>query len=312
VWRFLLQRLGLLVLSVAGAVTIAFLVMRLIPGDPAQFILGDYATKESLARLREQLGLTQPLYVQYLTYLGRALRGNFGSSLVTHRPAFDEVAAVLGPTMRLAAAGTLVSMTIGVPAGILAAVRRNRPLDYLTMVVALFGVSMPVFWLGLLLLLVFSFSLGWTPVVGASVEMSWASELHHLVLPAVTLGLSIAAVVTRMTRSTMLEVIRQDYIRTARAKGLADRWVVAKHALRNAALPILTIVGINFGIQLGGTVLVETVFARPGMGSLLISAIYQRDYPQVQATVVVFATSFILVNLLVDLAYLLADPRIRT
>ena len=310
--RFLVQRLALLVLSVAGAVTIAFLVMRLIPGDAAQFILGDYATQESLARLREQLGLTRPLHVQYLAFLGRALRGDFGSSLVTQRPAFDEVAAVFGHTMKLAAAGTLVSMAIGVPAGILAAVRRNRPLDYLTMVVALFGVSMPVFWLGLLLLLLFSFYLGWTPTVGVSLDGSWLSEIHHLVLPAVTLGLSIAAVVTRMTRSTMLEVIRQDYIRTARAKGLADTWVVAKHALRNAALPILTIVGINFGIQLGGTVLVEAVYARAGMGSLLISAIYQRDYPQVQATVVVFATSFILVNLLVDAAYLLADPRIRT
>jgi len=309
--RFLLQRLSFLALSVFGAFTIAFLVMRLIPGDPAQVMLGDYATKESIARLRETLGLERPVWMQYVSFVARALRGDFGQSLVTQRPAFYEVFSVFAPTMQLAAAGALVSMLLGIPAGILAAARRNRPLDYVTTTLALSGMSMPVFWLGLLLLFLFSFTLGWTPTIGAGAEGGWLSTLHHLLLPALALGLSLGAMVTRMTRSAMLEVIRQDYIRTARAKGLTELLIIAKHALRNAALPILTIVGINFGIQLGGTILVETVFARPGMGSLLISSIYQRDYPQVQALVVVFATSIVLVNVAVDVLYAAFDPRVR-
>jgi peptide/nickel transport system permease protein len=309
--RFLLQRLSFLALSVFGAFTIAFLVMRLIPGDPAQVMLGDYATKESIARLRETLGLERPVWMQYVSFVGRALQGDFGQSLVTQRPAFYEVFSVFAPTMQLAAAGALVSMLVGIPAGILAAARRNRPLDYVTTTLALSGMSMPVFWLGLLLLFLFSFTLGWTPTIGAGAEGGWLSTLHHLLLPALALGLSLGAMVTRMTRSAMLEVIRQDYIRTARAKGLTELFIIAKHALRNAALPILTIIGINFGIQLGGTILVETVFARPGMGSLLISSIYQRDYPQVQALVVVFATSIVLVNVAVDVLYAAFDPRVR-
>jgi peptide/nickel transport system permease protein len=308
---FLLRRLVLLGLSVFGAVTVAFLLMRLIPGDPAQVILGDYATKEGIAALRGQLGLDRPLYAQYASFVTRALGGDFGASLVTHRPAFFEVRSVFPYTIELALAGTVVSMLLGVPAGVLAAVRRNRPLDYLTMVGALGGMSMPVFWLGLLLLFVFSFVLGWTPAVGVGGDASMTGRLTHLVLPALALGLSMGAMVTRMTRSATLEVIRQDYVRTARAKGLAEPLVIVKHALRNAALPILTILAINFGVQLGGTILVESVFARPGMGSLLISAIYQRDYPQVQAIVVVFATSILIVNTLVDLAYAVVDPRVR-
>ena len=309
--RFLLQRLSFLALSVFGAFTIAFLVMRLIPGDPAQVMLGDYATKESIAQLRETLGLERPVWMQYVSFLSRALRGDFGQSLVTQRPAFYEVFAVFVPTMQLAAAGALVSMLFGIPAGILAAARRNRPLDYLTTTLALSGMSMPVFWLGLLLLFLFSFTLGWTPTIGAGAEGGWLSTLHHILLPALALGLSLGAMVTRMTRSAMLEVLGEDYIRTARAKGLTELLIIAKHALRNAALPILTIIGINFGIQLGGTILVETVFARPGMGSLLISSIYQRDYPQVQALVVVFATSIVLVNVVVDVLYAAFDPRVR-
>ena len=303
--RFLVRRLLLLALSVLGAVTVAFLLMRMIPGDPAQVILGDYATKESIASLRRQLGLDRPLYQQYLSFVTRAIGGDFGSSLVTFRPAFFEVRSVFGYTIELALAGTVVSMLVGVPAGVLAAVRRNRPLDYVTMILALGAMSMPVFWLSLF---VFSFLLGWTPSMGAGGDGSLASRLWHLALPALALGLSMGAMVTRMTRSATLEVIRQDYVRTARAKGLREGLVIGKHALRNAALPILA---INFGIQLGGTILVEAVFARPGMGSLLVSAIYQRDYPQVQAVVVVFATSILLVNMLVDLLYATVDPRVR-
>jgi peptide/nickel transport system permease protein len=309
--RFLVRRLLLLALSVLGAVTVAFLLMRMIPGDPAQVILGDYATKESIAALRRQLGLDRPLYQQYLSFVTRALGGDFGSSLVTFRPAFFEVRSVFGYTIELALAGTVVSMLVGVPAGVLAAVRRNRPLDYVTMILALGAMSMPVFWLSLLLLFVFSFLLGWTPSMGAGGDGGFVSRLWHLALPALALGLSMGAMVTRMTRSATLEVIRQDYVRTARAKGLREGLVIGKHALRNAALPILTILAINFGIQLGGTILVEAVFARPGMGSLLVSAIYQRDYPQVQAVVVIFATSILLVNMLVDLLYATVDPRVR-
>lgn len=309
--RFLLRRLLLLAVSVLGAVTVAFLLMRLIPGDPAQVILGDYATKESIAALRSQLGLDRPLYSQYLSFVTRALGGDFGNSLVTYRPAFFEVRSVFGYTIELALAGTVVSMLVGVPAGVLAAVRRNRPLDYVTMILALGGMSMPVFWLSLVLLFVFSFLLGWTPTMGAGGDGGLGSRLWHLALPALALGLSMGAMVTRMTRSATLEVVRQDYVRTARAKGLREGLVIGKHALRNAALPILTILAINFGVQLGGTILVEAVFARPGMGSLLVSAIYQRDYPQVQAVVVVFATSILLVNMLVDFLYATVDPRVR-
>lgn len=308
---FLLRRLVLLTVSVLGAVTVAFLLMRLIPGDPAQVILGDYATKESIAALRRQLGLDRPLHEQYWAFVTRAGRGDFGNSLVTFRPAFFEVRAVFGHTIELALAGTLVSMLIGVPAGVIAAVRRNRAADYLTMVLALGGMSMPVFWLGLLLLFVFSFVLGWTPATGAAPDTALGSRLWHLALPALALGLSMGAMVTRMTRSATLEVVRQDFIRTARAKGVAEILVIGKHALRNAALPILTILAINFGVQLGGTILIESVFARPGMGSLLVSAIYQRDYPQVQAVVVVFATSILIVNTLVDVLYAVLDPRVR-
>ena len=309
--RFILQRLWFLALSVVGAVTLAFLVMRLIPGDPAVVMLGDYATKESIAQLRQTLGLDRPLHEQYLTFVGRALTGNLGRSVVTRRPVFDEVFAVFGYSIELAAAGTAVSMVLGVPAGIVAAVKRNRPPDYVTMTLALGGMSMPVFWLGLLLLFVFSFLLGWTPTIGTGTEGGLLGRLHHLILPAATLGLSMGAMVTRMTRSAVLEVIRQDYVRTARAKGMRESWVIVKHALRNAALPILTILGINFGVQLGGTILVESVFARPGMGSLLVTSIYQRDYPQVQAVVVVFATSVVLVNMVVDVVQAAVDPRIR-
>jgi peptide/nickel transport system permease protein len=309
--RFLLRRLLLLAVSVLGAVTVAFLLMRLIPGDPAQVILGDYATKESIAALRSQLGLDLPLYSQYLSFVTRALGGDFGNSLVTYRPAFFEVRSVFGYTIELALAGTVVSMLVGIPAGVVAAVRRNRPLDYVTMILALGGMSMPVFWLSLVLLFVFSFLLGWTPTMGAGGDGGLGSRLWHLVLPALALGLSMGAMVTRMTRSATLEVISQDYVRTARAKGLREGLVIGKHALRNAALPIVTILAINFGVQLGGTILVEAVFARPGMGSLLVSAIYQRDYPQVQAVVVVFATSILLVNMLVDLLYATVDPRVR-
>lgn len=309
--QFLLRRLLLLAVSVLGAVTMAFLLMRLIPGDPAQVILGDYATKESIAALRGQLGLDRPLYGQYLSFVTRALGGDFGNSLVTYRPAFFEARSVFGYTIELALAGTVVSMLVGVPAGVVAAVRRNRPLDYVTMILALGGMSMPVFWLSLVLLFVFSFLLGWAPTTGAGGDGGLGSRLWHLALPALALGLSMGAMVTRMTRSATLEVIRQDYVRTARAKGLREGLVIGKHALRNAALPILTILAINFGVQLGGTILVEAVFARPGMGSLLVSAIYQRDYPQVQAVVVVFATSILLVNMLVDLLYATVDPRVR-
>jgi peptide/nickel transport system permease protein len=309
--QFIIKRLLLLIPTVIGVVTIAFLVMRLIPGDAAQFILGDYATKETLAQLREQLGLTKPMHVQYLLFLSRAFVGDFGRSLVTQRPAFDEALSVFPYTIQLAAAGTLISMLIGVPTGIIAAIRRNTPVDFLAMTFVLAGVSMPVFWQGLLFLLIFSLYLGWTPSIGVGEEGNVFSQLHHLALPALTLGISIAAMVARLTRSTMLEVVGQDYIRTARAKGLGEHWVIVKHALRNASLPIVTVVGINFGVQLGGAVLIETVFARPGLGNTLISSIYQRDYPMLQATVVMFASSFILVNLLVDLLYFMLDPRLK-
>jgi peptide/nickel transport system permease protein len=309
--RFLLQRLSFLALSVFGAFTIAFLVMRLIPGDPAQVMLGDYATKESIAQLRETLGLERPVWMQYVSFVGRALRGDFGQSLVTQRPAFYEVFAVFAPTMQLAAAGALVSMLLGIPAGILAAARRNRPLDYLTTTLALSGMSMPVFWLGLLLLFLFSFTLGWTPTIGAGAEGGWLSTLHHILLPALALGLSLGAMVTRMTRSAMLEVIRQDYIRTAWAKGLSSRVVVLRHALRNALIPVLTILGPLITGIITGSVVIEFLFGIPGLGKEFVTSILSRDYNVVIGVFTFYAALVGLANLAVDLLYPVLDPRIR-
>lgn len=308
----LLRQLSQLAITVFGIVTVTFFLVRMIPGDPAQYMLGDYATEEALATLRAQLGLDQPVYVQYGLYVLRAVTGDFGSSVVTGRPALEEILFSLPDSAILAFAGLAVAVAIGIPLGILTAERQGSWSDMLIMIVALFGISFPVFWLGLASVLLFSQELKWFPALGASSGGGFLTHLHHLVLPAGVLGISVAAYITRLTRSAMLEVLGQDCIRVARAMGVPERRVVWRLALKNALVPILAIVGVTFAWSLGSAILIEVVFSRPGIGSMILKAVSARDYQLVQAGVLVLAVAVVLVNSLLDLAYGLVDPRLAT
>ncbi len=308
----LLRQLSQLAITVFGIVTVTFFLVRMIPGDPAQYMLGDYATEEALATLRAQLGLDQPVHVQYGLYVLRAVTGDFGSSVVTGRPALEEILFSLPDSAILAFAGLAVAVAIGIPLGILTAERQGSWSDMLIMIVALFGISFPVFWLGLASVLLFSQELKWFPALGASSGGGFLTHLHHLVLPAGVLGISVAAYITRLTRSAMLEVLGQDCIRVARAMGVPERRVVWRLALKNALVPILAIVGVTFAWSLGSAILIEVVFSRPGIGSMILKAVSARDYQLVQAGVLVLAVAVVLVNSLLDLAYGLVDPRLST
>jgi len=301
---YIVRRLLLTLPVLLGVTFIIFAMVRLIPGDPAQVIAGEQATRETVETVRRSLGLDQPLLHQYVRFLGDLLRGDMGRSTRSLRPVAQELADRFPNTIELTLAGMLVASLIGIGAGVVSATRQNRWPDTLSMVLALGGVSMPVFWLGLMLILLFSVKLGWLPPVGRG---SWA----QLVLPAITLGAASAAILARMTRSSLLEVLRQDFIVTARAKGLAQRFVVYKHALKNAMIPVITVMGLQFGTLLSGAVLTETVFAWPGIGRLIVESILARDYPVVQGAVLLTALTFVLVNLVVDLLYSVLDPRIR-
>jgi ABC-type dipeptide/oligopeptide/nickel transport system permease component len=304
VWRYAAKRVLLALPVLLGVSVVVFVAIRLIPGDPAQIMAGQAATEEVVREIRASLGLDRPLPVQYLYFLRNVLRGDLGRSLFNGAPVLEELGQRFPRTVRLALASMAVASLIGIPAGIVAATRRLTWVDTLVMLVALAGVSMPVFWLGLNLILVFSVRLQWLPAFGYE---TW----RHLVLPAITLGTASAAVVARMTRSAMLEVLGQDYIRTARAKGLSERAVVNRHALRNALIPVVTILGLQLGTLLSGAVLTETVFAWPGIGRLLVDAVLARDYPIIQGTTLLIAATFVGLNLAVDLLYGLLDPRIR-
>ena len=297
--RRLLQSL----VVVLGVSFVVFFILHLT-GDPALVLLPPETSPEDVQKFREVMGFNDPFLVQYGRFLAGAVRGDFGQSVRHGEPAFGLVAERLPATFELAGAGLALALVLAIPAGIVSAVRRNTLLDYVSTVVALLGQSMPTFWLGIMLILLFSVQLQWLPSSGRG-------TLDHLILPAITLGLFTTARITRLTRSGMLEVLNQDYIRTARAKGVSNPPVVWKHALKNAAIPIVTIVGIELGTLLGGSVITETIFAWPGVGRLSVQAIYNRDYPVVQAAVFLLATTFVVVNLLVDLAYSYLDPRIR-
>jgi peptide/nickel transport system permease protein len=303
VTRYIVRRLVLLVPLLFGASLLVFLTMRLIPGDPARLALGAEATEEQVQLMRRQWGLDQPLPVQYVYWLGHAVQGDFGRSTVSRVPAGQEIALRLPATLRLAGLSMLVSMVLGVSLGVLAAVRHNTWLDRVSMVLALLGVCTPTFWLGLMLILVFSVGLGWFPSFGQG-------GLEHLVLPALTLGAAAAAVIARVMRSSLLDVLGADYMRTARAKGLAEHLVIVRHALRNGFIPVLTLLGIELGGLLAGAIVTETVFAYPGIGQLLVSSVNNRDFAVVQAALLLFALQFVLVNLLVDVLYAVVDPRI--
>ncbi|MCX8117613.1 MAG: ABC transporter permease [Desulfobacterota bacterium] len=302
--QYIVRRLLIMLPVLFGISVIIFTIVRVIPGDPGYLMAGPHATKEQVEQIRAQLGLDQHPVKQYLLFIGNILQGDLGTSNRTGLPVLKEIAARLPNTLSLAFASILVATVFGVLTGIIAGVKQNSKFDYLSMLFALFGLSMPVFWLGLMLMLLFSIKLGWFPAVGAE-------SFKHLVLPAITLGANSTAIIARMTRSSMLEVIRLDYIRTARAKGLTERRVILRHALKNALIPVVTVIGLQTGTLLGGAVLTEIVFAWPGIGRLLVEAILSRDYPVVQGVVLVVATMFIFINLIVDILYSYLDPRIR-
>ena len=301
-----LARRVLAVVPVLFGVTLAvFSMLFLVPGDPVKMMLAEFVTTpDQIAQMRAQLHLDEPIWRQYGRFVGNALRGDLGTSIRSRRPVAVEIAENVGSTAQLALASMAVAIGLGIPLGLVAALARNSWLDVGSMVVALLGVSMPSFWLGLLLIFAFSLHLAWFPATGGG-------DLLHLILPSVTLGTIASAIIARLTRSTMLEVLGQDYVRTARAKGLAWWSVVVRHALKNALIPVVTIFGLQFGNLLAGAVIVETVFSRPGLGRLIVGGILAKDFPLVQGTVLFVATAYVLINVLVDVAYAFLDPRIR-
>ncbi|MCO5221591.1 MAG: ABC transporter permease [Thermomicrobiales bacterium] len=309
--RFIFKRLLLGIPTLFAVLTIIFLLMRVAPGDPAYAVLGDYATDDAVAALRTQMGLDKPVWQQYLDYLGGILQGDLGDSLVTRQPAWIQIRTVLPYTLELTAAAIVIALAIGIPAGMLSAVRRNTFVDYFVRVISLAGLSAPAFYIGLLLMYFLSAKAGWFPAISTAGFDDPLENLHALVLPAITLGLVETAYVTRMTRSVMLNVLSDDYVRTARAKGLPSRMVMVRHALRPGLVPIVALTGVFVIGLIGGSVLTEEVFARPGLGKLMVGATTRRDYTLLQAIMVVYALIIVLVNILVDIIYTLVDPRMR-
>lgn len=330
--NYIIKRLLALIPILIGVAVIVFLIVHLIPGDPAQTMLGERASDEALAKLREDMGLNDPLPVQFWRYIKDLLQGNMGRSIMSNNPVSEELAQRFPATLELSFFAIFFAVSLGIPAGIFASINQNSWFDNLSMLVALMGVSMPIFWLGLMFIWLFAVELGWFPpssrigvgleftpitnlyVVDSILQFNFAAlkdVLHHLVLPAVALGTIPMAIIARMTRSSMLEVLRKDFIRTAYAKGLKRKIVIFKHALKNALVPIITVVGLQFGVLLGGAVMTETIFSWPGLGKYLVDAIYARDFPIVQGGILFFAGVFVVVNLLVDLSYALVDPRIQ-
>lgn len=331
--RFVLTRVSLVVPTFIGVTLLAFVLIRLVPGDPIETMAGERGIDpERHARLLREYGLDQPVLVQYGIYIGRVLRGDLGKSIVTSAPVVEEFAALFPATIELALCAVVFALLLGLPAGVVAAVRRNSVFDHGVMTVSLAGYSMPIFWWGLLLILLFSVKLGLTPVSGridllyyiepvtgfllvdsllSDQEGAFGSALSHLVLPAIVLGTVPLAVIARMTRSAMLEVLGEDYIRTARAKGLSPLRVVGLHALRNALIPVVTVIGLQVGVLFTGAILTETIFSWPGVGKWLVESINRRDYPVLQGGILLIGTMVMAVNLVVDVLYGVINPRIR-
>jgi peptide/nickel transport system permease protein len=330
--RFIIRRILLALPVLLGIMTAVFILLQMIPGDPALALAGEKASVEQVERVREEFGLNRPLPVQYAYFLKSAFTLDFGASLRTHQPVATELRQFFGATMELSVAALCIALLIGIPAGVIAATHRAKPLDYGTMLIALVGISTPVFWSGIVLIYILSFRLGLFPIggiIGTGIKLdritdayvldsiltrngpAFWSSLHHLLLPAFVLATIPMAIVARMTRSSMLEVLGQDYLRTARAKGLKEQRIVVRHALKNALIPIVTAIGLQFGGLLSGAFLTETVFGRPGLGRYVVAAIGARDYPAIQGTVLVVAVVFVFINLLVDIAYAAIDPRVH-
>jgi peptide/nickel transport system permease protein len=329
---FIIRRTLLVIPTLLGMTVVIFLMLSITPGDPAELLLGERATQESLDAMREYLGLKEPLYVQYGMFLKRVVSFDLGETIWSREKVSTEIMERFPATIELALSAMLISSILGVILGIVSATRQYSWFDYTSMVGSLMGVSMPVFWLGLVLMLVFSLTLGWFPMsgrLGAEIDLpivtnfyvidallAWDGEalkdvLLHLALPAIALSTIPLAIVARMTRSSMLEVLRQDYIKTAKAKGLSETKIVLKHALRNGLIPVVTVVGLQLGALLGGAVITETIFAWPGVGRLVVTAITARDYPLVQAATLLVSVYFVGINLLLDVLYVYIDPRIR-
>jgi len=303
-FRYVLRRVVLTIPVLLGVATLVFLLIHLVPGDPAEAMLGETAPATDLAELRTKLGLDQPLAVQYGRYLSGLTRGDLGTSFRYETPVRQEIAQRLGRTVQLAAAAMVVAVCIALPLGIVGALFRGKPIDQAAMALSLVGISMPNFWLGPLLAIVFAVLLGWLPVSGTG-------SLAHLVLPAVTLGAALAAILARMTRATLIDELGELYVLAARARGVSRTGAVIRHAFRNSLIPVVTIIGLQLGAVLTGTIITETIFSWPGVGRLLIQAINFRDYPLVQGCILFIAVTYVAMNLLVDLAYAWLDPRIR-
>ena len=302
--QYVIKRLLSTIPVLLGISLLLFFMLRMLPGDPAQVLAGQMATPEEIENIRHQLGLDRPIHVQYAFFLGRLALFDLGRSARTQNPVTEEIWARLPNTILLAVVAITLACLFGIPAGIISAVRPYTWTDYVVTSSALFGISMPVFWLGLMLVVIFAIMLNWLPAGGTG---SW----KHVILPSLTLAAFTVAFIARMTRASMIEVLSQDYTTTARSKGLKEQVVIIKHALKNALIPIITVVGLQFGLLLGGAVLTETVFAWPGLGRLIVDSILARDYPVIQGTILVFGLLYILVNLVVDLLYAYVDPRIR-
>ena len=308
---YILKRLLMAVPTLLGVLTIVFIVVRIAPGDPAMVILGENATPAAMEQLRAQLGLNVPIWQQYLNFMGSALTGDLGRSMITNRPVLAEVGRVLPYTMELTVAAIVIGVALGLPLGVIAARHRNRATDLVIRCVSLLGLSFPAFISAILLLLAFSIQLKWLPVIGEASYADPGQRIAALILPALNLGLIMVAYITRVTRSSMLNVISEDYVRTARAKGVPARMVVWRHALRNALIPIVTVIGLYLGVLIGNSVLTEIVFNRPGLGKLIVIALNSRDYPTLQAMLVIYAVMIVLANLATDLMYGVIDPKVR-
>ncbi|ECO4187469.1 glutathione ABC transporter permease GsiC [Salmonella enterica] len=302
--NYVLKRLLGLIPTLLIVAVLVFLFVHLLPGDPARLIAGPEADAQVIALVRQQLGLDQPLHVQFWRYITHVLQGDFGTSMVSRRPVSEEIASRFLPTLWLTITSMIWAVLFGMAIGIAAAVWRNRWPDRVGMTLAVTGISFPAFALGMLLIQIFSVDLGWLPTVGAD---SW----QHYILPSLTLGAAVASVMARFTRSSFVDVLSEDYMRTARAKGVSETWVVLKHGLRNAMIPVVTMMGLQFGFLLGGSIVVEKVFNWPGLGRLLVDSVDMRDYPVIQAEVLLFSLEFILINLVVDVLYAAINPAIR-
>ena len=330
--RYLIRRLLLLIPTLIGILTLVFIMLEAIPGDPAVALAGDKATPAQLDAIRKSYGLDRPILVQYLYYLKSAVTFDFGRSLRTHQPVTHELHQFFGAPIELSIAALMIALIVGIPLGVIAATRRNTPTDYFSMIFALIGISTPVYWSGIICIYLLSFRLGIFPIAGimdsdislrhitygyvtdSILTGNWPafkSSVYHLALPAIVLSTIPMAIIARMARSSMLEILELDYLRTARAKGLADRSVIIRHALKNALIPVVTVIGLQFGGLISGAFLTETVFARPGVGRYVVTAIGARDYPVIQATTLIVAVLFVLINLFVDLLYAYLDPRIH-